>query len=104
MRADATWIRLDGAALERKIDSALQYPELRDEVNAALARFGRSAFAVECLRPSTTPMMIERFSGELPVYERHGETRLREGRYTDVIRYRQHVLPVREAIESAHQS
>jgi hypothetical protein len=100
VRAAASWIRLDDAALDRKIGAALGYPELRDEVNAAIARFGRSAFAVECLRPATTPMMLEQFDRDLPVYERHGETRRREGRYDEVIRYRQHVLPVRAAIES----
>jgi len=104
VRSEAAWIRLDDAALDRKIDAALQYPELRDEVQAALARFGRNAFAVECLRPATTTLMMERFEHELPIYERHGEQRQREGRYDDVIRYRQHVLPVRAAIQSAHSS
>lgn len=101
VRAEATWIHLDEAALDRKIDSALRYRELRDEVEGALERFGRRAFAVECLRPATTSLMIERFSVDVPAYERHGERRVREGRYDDVIRYRQHVLPVRAAIESA---
>jgi hypothetical protein len=104
VRAETMWIRLDDAALDRKIDAALQYPELRDEVQAALARFGRNAFGVECLRPATTTLMIERFERELPIYERHGEQRRREGRYNDVIRYRQHVLPVRAAIQSSHSS
>ena len=100
-RAAATWLRLDDAALDRKIDAALQYPELRDEVQAALERFGRGAFAVECLRPVTTRLMLDAFDAELPAYERYGEQRVREGRYTEIIRYRQHVLPVRAAIEAA---
>ena len=41
------------------------------------------------------------FDGELPAYERYGEDRVRAGRYTEIIRYRQHVLPVRAAIEAA---
>ena len=53
--ASATWLRLDDAALDRKIDAALQYPELGPEVQAAIARFGRAAFAVECLRPVARP-------------------------------------------------
>ena len=55
--------------LDRKIDAALQYPELHAEVHTALERFG--------------------------------EQRVREGRYTEIIRYRQHMLPVRTAIEAA---
>ena len=61
-RAAATWLRLDDAALDRKIDAALQYPELRPEVHAALERFGRGAFAVECLRPVTTAPMLDVFA------------------------------------------
>ena len=97
----ATWLRLDDAALDRKIDAALQYPELQVEVHAALERFGRGAFAVECLRPATTAATLDTFRSELPAYERYGEQRVREGRYGEIIRYRQHVLPVRAAIEAA---
>jgi len=99
-RDAATWIRLDDAALDRKIDAALQYPELRSDVHAALERFGRGAFAVECLRPVTASVAADADS-ELPFYERYGEQRVREGRYAEIIRYRQHVLPVRTAIETA---
>lgn len=100
-RAAATWLRLDDAALDRKIDAAVQYPELRAEVHGALERFGRGAFAVECLRPASTAGQLEAFCAELPGYERYGEARVRAGRYTEIIRCRQHVLPVREAIEAA---
>jgi len=99
VRADAMWIQLDDAALDRKIRAALEYPELRHEVQAALERFGRGAFAFECLRPTTTRLMIEEFNRELPAYERYGAIRVSEGRYEEIIRYRQHVLPVRTAIE-----
>jgi hypothetical protein len=101
VRDAATWIRLDDAALERKIGAALEYPELRDEVHAALARYGRPAFAVECLRPVTTALMLDAFTREPPAYERYGEQRVREGRYAEIIRYREHVLPIRDAIAAA---
>ena len=45
--------------------------------------------------------MIEHFERELPPYERYGQIRVSEGRYTEIIRYRQHVLPVLAAIERA---
>lgn len=100
-RDAAIWLRLDDAALDRKIDAALQYPELRPEVLAALERFGRGAFAVECLRPAATARQLDAFHTVLPSYERYGEERVRAGRYTEIIRYAQHVLPVRAAIEAA---
>ena len=42
--------------------------------------------------------MIERFRCERPAYERYGAIRVGEGRYDEVIRYHEHVLPVRLAI------
>jgi AcrR family transcriptional regulator len=101
LRERAIWLRLDDAALDRKIDAAMHYPELRGEVEAALAHFGRAAFAVECLRPSTTRQMIDAFASEPPLFERHGQMRVGQGRYHEVIRYAQHVLPVRTAIQAA---
>lgn len=99
LRREAIWLHLDPPTVERKIAAALAYEELRGEVEAALARFGPSAYAGECLRPSTTAWMIERFAVEPPQYERSGEIRVSEGRYQDVLRYRQHILPARTAIE-----
>lgn len=101
VRADARWVRLDDAALTRKIDAAISYPELRDEVTTALERFGRQAFATECLRPSTSRLMRERFEREAPWYEQFGEQRVAQGRYDFVLRYHAHVRPALEAIDSA---
>jgi hypothetical protein len=101
LRSAATRVDLDEEALERKIAAALSYHELGEEVRLALGRFGRQAFAVEYLRPSATRLMIEQFDRELPAYERYGKMRVDEGRYDEVIRYREHVLPVRHAIEQA---
>ena len=100
-RETATWLRLDEAALDRKIDAALRYDELRPEVDAALIRFGRAAFAVECLRPVTTAPVSDAAEGTFPSYEHYGAERVRDGRYAEIIRYRQHVLPVRTAIDAA---
>lgn len=99
LRAVATWLRLDEAALERKLAAADAYPEMRDEVRFAVQRFGKAPFAVECLRPATTPWMIEQFEHELPDYERYGQIRVTQGLYREIIRYRQHVRPVHTAIE-----
>ena len=73
---------------------------MRSEVETAVQRFGSHAYAVECLRPAATGSMIARFEAEPPAYERSGEIRVGEGRYRDVIRYREHVEPVRAALEA----
>jgi hypothetical protein len=103
MRSEATRLDLDQAALDRKIAAALAYPELREEVSLALKRFGRNAFAVEYLRPSMTHVMIRRFDHERPAYETYGKTRVDEHQYDEIIRYREHVLPVRQAIQEANR-
>lgn len=94
-------VRLDEPALERKLAAAHRYTEMRGEVEAAIGRYGRQAFAIECLRPATISSPTLRFEAELPYYERYGEKRVKDGRYSEIIRYRDHVRPVAVALESA---
>jgi len=91
-------LELDERALERKIDAAMAYREVIGEVHDALDRFGRQAFAVECLRSSSASAMLEQFEITPPAYESIGESRVSEGRYREVVRYREHVLPVISAL------
>ena len=95
-------VRLDEEALERKLAAARAYPEMRAEVEAALRRYGRQAFAVECLRPVTTSVCASRFESERPGYEQYGERRVTEGRYSEIIRYRDHVRPGRHGDQERH--
>ena len=76
----------------------MAYREVIGEVHDALDRFGREAFAVECLRSSSASAMLEQFAITPPAYESIGESRVSEGRYRDVVRYREHVLPVINAL------
>ena len=99
LRGKAKWLNLDEAALERKLNAARTYPELKGEVEGALARFGRQAFSRECFRPAATHVMTKQFEKLIPDYERYGIMRVNEGRYTEVIRYRQHICPIVEAID-----
>jgi hypothetical protein len=98
---DAVVVRLDESALERKLAAAREYTEMRHEVEAALERYGRQAFAMECLRPAAATPPTLRFERESPDYERYGEKRVQEGRYAEIIRYRDHVRPVADAIAAA---
>lgn len=94
-------LELDEDALERKIGAAMAYRPVRSEVRDALDRFGRRAFAVECLRSSSASAMLEQFEITPPAYESIGESRVSEGRYREVVRYREHVLPVITALGMA---
>jgi len=71
---------------------------MRDEVDAALARGGVAPFSSERLRLSSRRAKMKEFAVTPPPYEGYGEQRVGEGRYREVIRYRQHVLPVLSAL------
>ena len=53
-------------------------------------------FRVECLRPAT-----QAATDEFPFYELYGEKLVAAGRYDTVIRYREHMLPLTEAVRAA---
>jgi hypothetical protein len=91
-------LELDDAALERKIAAAMAYPEMQGEVRAALNKFGKQSFAVEYLRPAATSTMLRKFEIMPPRYELLGEIRVSEGRYREIVRYREHLLPVFTAL------
>lgn len=93
----AVRLQIDDAALERKLQAAEHYAELKPEVEAALKSVGKDGFRYECLRPVQQPESFD--PPEVPpFYERHGEKRVKEGTYKDVIRYREHLRPVAEML------
>jgi len=99
LRAEALWLKLDEAALERKLQAALAYAELRAETEEGLRVYGKNAFTLECLRPSTGAASLERFQHEAPAYERYGREGVERfgkqfGKYEKVITFREHVWPV----------
>jgi hypothetical protein len=95
LRAEAVTLELTDAELERKIAAAKGYPELREETEGALARFGATAFRTECLRPVIDPRQgIDAMDEEPPYYERYGERQVAAGHYDRVIRYRAHIQPL----------
>jgi len=94
---------LDDAAFTRKETAAAEYPEMAGEVDAALQAWGRDGFRTECLR-LVPPASAIRSAGETPAfYERHGERQVDAGHYRQVLRYRDHVLPVARALEALRE-
>jgi hypothetical protein len=118
------WLNLEDAAFARKLTAARNYPELAAEVEAALsgaasvglrahpdlaARSGfktgtvaegstsGETFRVECLRPARE---FEQALDVPPFYEQYGERQVAAGHYTRVLRLREHMLPLAEALRS----
>ena len=89
-------LQLDEAALTRKQIAAENYPELKEEIEAAISKFGLEIFATELLRPVAADFP----SGfnVPPFYETYGENRVNEGHYDRVIRYQEHFRPLMEAL------
>lgn len=90
-------IELDDDAFARKLEVARSYAGLEAEVNETLKTNSELAFRVECLRPVRNSWDIFRRDAK-PYYEEYGEKRVAEGQYGEVIRYREHVLPLAEAL------
>jgi hypothetical protein len=89
--------RLGDDLLRRKLQAAHDYLELQEEVRRGIAQRGREYFQVECLRKMAKPDAISSL-GEKPFYEICGEQRVAGGAYESVIRYREHVLPIMQAL------
>jgi hypothetical protein len=116
---DALRVELDDAGYARKLAVARQYPELTAEVTAALSgsaqallggfpelaerirplmdRMGPEAHRVELLFEAANDSPPD-YDDEPLFYEAYGERLAALGRFAQVIRYRQHMLPVRAAL------
>lgn len=91
-------IELDDDTLARKLQAAYGYPELRSEVEGAIRRFGSEPFRTECLSPVdlTDPYGLD--PNQIPFYESYGAQRVAEGAYQHVVRFREHVKPLADAL------
>lgn len=97
-RPDVICLELGAAALQRKLGVAHDYVEMAGEVAAALNAWGAEAFGKESFRPVANGEVARQPEELPPYYERHGEERVSAGTYGRVIRYRDHVLPLAEAL------
>jgi len=98
LRDRAVWMELGEEALSRKLAAARSYAELAGEVEHALARFGVAPFRTECLRPVDLSSRYGWDPAEVPYYETYGEKRVAEGAYDRVLRFREHVQPLADAL------
>jgi len=99
-RDGSVHLALSDHALARKLETASGYPEMAGEVASALERFGLAPFQHEVLRTVEPDDRLAWTSADKPFYEQHGERRVAEGAYDRVLRFREHVVPVAEALWS----
>lgn len=89
---------LSDSLLQAKISAAEGYVELKDEVHEALAHRGQEYFRVECLRAASSHELLPQAVCTKPLYETWGEQRVENGEYQNVIRLKEHVLPIMTAV------
>jgi len=97
-RAKAIRLELDGDALQRKLAAAAGYPEMAHEMERALANHGRASFGVEHMRPVHYGLEIGGRHPQPPFYESYGERQVAAGIYREVIRFRDHMVPLAEGL------
>lgn len=102
-RDKALWLHLDDAAFARKMAAVRKNPYIEYELNFLLTHLELSidAFRVECLRPVVRHSYADDFQHAPPFYEQHGARRVAEGYYQQVVRHRDHFLPIAAAL-AAH--
>jgi hypothetical protein len=92
-------VELNDAEYAAKMASAVAQAATLPDVEVLLAQYGPDAFRREILSPVRDWAVID--SGAPPLYERHGEEGVSAGQYTTVIRQREHMLPLRDALRAA---
>lgn len=103
-QATAVTHDLDEPGIRLKVEVALNYgraasPALLAEVEQTLAKYGTAAFAREMLFVARRTAYGTRFDTK-PYYETYGETRAAEGCYDQIIRYREHMMPLADKIQA----
>lgn len=77
------------------------HPKLKARLADIIEGVPLDAFRVECLRPVANDSGQDWTNGEPLFYELYGEKLVAAGRYKQVIRYRDHLLPLAQAIRTA---
>jgi hypothetical protein len=98
LEAAAMVIELDAAEYAAKMERARGQAAALADIDELLSQHGADAYRREALGHVADWAAID---GDVPpLYERHGEERVAARRYTKVIRRREHMLPLRDALRA----
>jgi hypothetical protein len=95
--SDGICLALDDAEFANKMAAANGYPELATEVEVAVNRTSVAALRFEYLRPVNSNGR-EQMSQLIPYYELYGGKQVAEGHYKTVLRYKEHIAPLADAL------
>jgi hypothetical protein len=80
------------------LDELESRPALKERLRHIIEGVPLEAFRIECLRPVGNRSGADWSTNEPQFYELYGEKLVAAGRYEKVIRYREHMLPLAEAM------
>lgn len=89
-------LKLSPVELEMKVEAAMNYPELKAEVEIAIERFGISSFSWESYGIINDLNQIVNWKNQLPYYEEIGKKRVASGAYKTCIEFEKHIKPIAE--------
>jgi hypothetical protein len=99
---DRCWhLCLDDSLLREKLNAAAGYVELKAEIQQAIAAKGQEYFRIECLRNVAEPLAAPFPNQRSPpgrITRRMARSGSRRDKYASVIRYKQHMVPILEAV------
>ena len=87
-------VSLTDEDFERKTKAAEEYKELATELKYAVEKYGKETFKVEHIRKVSPPYVNTAWEGEIPFYEKYAKEKIKEGKYQEVITYKNHLLPL----------
>ena len=91
-------LELTDDELSQKLDAARSYDELSTDIGEMLRVGGVEGIRTERLRPVSRVEIGQGMNVERPFYETYGEKQVAAGHYQTVLRYREHVLPLANAL------
>lgn len=91
-------LRLDDQAYSNKIAAAQVYSAWMADVTVMLNEAEAESFRNEYLCATTSQGDSSGEDTEPPFYEQHGEKQVAAGYYKQVLRYRQHILPIAKGL------
>jgi hypothetical protein len=97
---EALRVALDDQTLDRKLQAAEDYAELKSEVDSALRRYGKEPFRTEYLWPVDLTDPYGWDPERVPYYESYGAQRVAKGAYEHLVTFREHVKPLADALWS----
>lgn len=89
-------LKLSDEEFQMKLNAAMDYPELKYEVDTAIEKYGKEVFFWESFGRVSNLNEISNWGGVKPYYEVFGEKRVSEGSYSRIITFEKHIKPIAE--------